>query len=75
VREGGGGGLAQQGSDDAPDARQLIAPAGAWVVAVGASRRRPALVVLVLALLALTVALAAAGPLRAGALAALLVAL
>ena len=74
VREAGGGGLAQQGGDDAPDARQLVAAAGAGLLAVGASWGRPALaVLLVLALLALVVALAGAGPLGAGALAALLV--
>ena len=71
---GGGGGLAEQGGDDAPDTRQLIATGGAWVVAVGAVWRRLALaVLLVVAVLAPMLALAGAGPLGPGALAALLV--
>jgi hypothetical protein len=48
VREAGGGGLAQQRGDDAPDARQIIAAGGAGPVAVGASWRRPALLVLLI---------------------------
>ena len=61
MRNAGGGGLAQQGGDDAPDARQVIAAAGAGPLAVGAVWRRSAL----LALLAvLVLALAGAGPLR-----------
>jgi hypothetical protein len=76
MREAGGGGLAQQGGDDAPDARQVVAASGAGPMAVGASWRRPALLMLVvLPVLVLVVALAGAGLLGAGALAALLVAL
>jgi hypothetical protein len=76
VGVGGGGGLAEQGSDDAPDARQVVAASGAGPLAVGASWRRPALaVLLVLPILALVLALASAGPLGASALAALLVAI
>ena len=57
-----------------PDARQVVAASGAGPVAVGAARGWPALaVLLVLALLALLLALAGAGPLRPGALAALVV--
>jgi hypothetical protein len=44
VREAGGGGLAQQGGDDAPDARQVIASGGAGPLAVGAAWRPAALV-------------------------------
>jgi hypothetical protein len=74
VREAGGGGLAQQGSDDAPNARQLVATGGAGPLTVGAVRRRSALtVLLVLSLLALVLALAGASLLGPGALAALLV--
>jgi hypothetical protein len=71
VRVGGGGGLAQQGGDDAPDARQLVAAGGAGPVAVGAVWWRPALLVLLFLVLALT----GVGPLGAGVLAALLLTL
>ena len=75
VREAGGGGLAQQGGDDAPDARQVVAAGGAWLVAVGTSWRRSALFALAgVQVLAPMVALAGAGPLGAGALPALLLA-
>jgi hypothetical protein len=69
VRVAGGGGLAQQGGDDAPDARQ-VAASGAGPLAVGTVRRRPALLML---LVPPIVAPAAAGPLGAGLVAALLV--
>jgi hypothetical protein len=73
VRKAGGGGLAQQGGDDAPDARQVVASCGAGPLAVGASWRRSALVALAgVLVLAPVVALAGAGPLGPGALAALL---
>jgi hypothetical protein len=76
VREAGGGGLAQQGDDDAPDARQVIAAGGAGPLSVGASWRRSALpMLLVLALVAPVLAPAGTGSFGAGALAALLVAL
>jgi hypothetical protein len=76
VREAGGGGLAQQASDNAPDARQVVAGSGAGPLAVGAVRRRPALLMLLpVLILAPVVALVGAGPLGAGALAALLVTL
>jgi hypothetical protein len=72
VRVAGGGGLAQQCGDDAPDARQVIATGRAGTVAVGAVWRWPALpVLLVLAFLAPVLALAGAAPLGPGALAAL----
>jgi hypothetical protein len=75
VREAGGGGLAQQGGDDAPDARQVVAAGGAWLVAVGTSWRRSALFALAgVQVLAPMVALAGAGPLRPGPLAALVLA-
>jgi hypothetical protein len=75
MREAGGGGLAQQGGDDAPDARQVVASGGAGPMAVGAAWQRPALLVLAVLVLALVVALASAGPPGAGTLAALLVTL
>ena len=68
--EAGGGDLAQQADDDAPDTHQLIATSGAGPLAVGAVRRRLVLVALAGVLV---VALAGAGPLGPGALAALLV--
>jgi hypothetical protein len=72
VRVAGGGGLAQQRGDDAPDARQVVATGGAGPLAVGAVRRRPALLALAgVLVLALVAALAGAGPLGVGALAAL----
>jgi hypothetical protein len=71
VREARGGRLAQQGGDDAPDAGQVVTAGGAGTLAVGAVRWRSALLVL---LAVLVVALAGAGALGAGALAALLVA-
>jgi hypothetical protein len=74
MREAGVGGLAQQGGDDAPDARQLVAAGSARPMAVGASWRRPALLVLlILPFLAPVLALAGAGLLGASALAALAV--
>ena len=69
MRVAGGGGLAQQGGDDAPDGRQVIAASGAGPLAVGVARRREALLAVLVA------ALAGAGLLGAGALVALLVAL
>jgi hypothetical protein len=63
VREAGGGGLAQQGGDDAPDTRQVIACGGAGPLAVGAVRRRAAPLVL---LAVLVLALAGAGLMGAG---------
>jgi hypothetical protein len=62
VREASGRGLAQQGGDDAPDVGQVVAAGGAGPLAVGAVRRRPALMVLlILPVLALLVPLAGAG--------------
>ena len=58
VREAGGGGLAQQGGDNAPDAGQVVAAGGAGPMAVGAVWRLLALVALAGVL---TVALAGAG--------------
>jgi hypothetical protein len=75
VRVAGGGGLPQQGGDDAPDARQVVAAAGTGPVAVGASWWRSALVALAgVLVLAPVVALVGAGPLGPGALAALVLA-
>jgi hypothetical protein len=71
VREAGGGGLAQQGGDDAPDARQLVAASGVGPLAVGVVRRRSALLALAGVLV---LALAGAGPLGPRAPAALLLA-
>jgi hypothetical protein len=42
MREAGGGGLAQEGGDDASDARQVVAASGAGPLSVGASWRWPA---------------------------------
>src|SRR5215218_2959135 len=76
VREAAGGGLAQQGSDNAPHTRQVVAACGAGLVAVGASWRRLALVALAgVLVLSLLVALAGAGPLGSRTPAPLLVAL
>jgi hypothetical protein len=71
VRVAGSGGLAQQGSDDAPDARQLVAASGAGPLTVGAVWRRPAPVA---PLVVLVLALVGAVPLGAGALVALVLA-
>jgi hypothetical protein len=62
VEEAGGGDLAQQGGDDAPDAHQLIATSVAGPLAVSVSWQPSALVALAGVLV---VALAGAWPLRA----------
>jgi hypothetical protein len=51
VGVGGGGGLAEQGGDDAPDARQVVAASGAGPLSVGAVRRWSALAVLLVVLI------------------------
>jgi hypothetical protein len=71
VRVAGGGGLAQQGGDDAPDARLLVAASGVGPLAVGVVRRRSALLALAGVLV---LALAGAGLLGPRAPAALLLA-
>jgi hypothetical protein len=62
VEEAGGGDLAQQADDDAPDAHQLITTGVAGPLAVGVSWQPSALVALAGVLV---VALAGAWPLRA----------